>query len=45
MNISNQFRTPFIVQKCKHLNKRNEEKNTIIGTEKKKTYLAREFKV
>ena len=44
MNISNQFRTPFIVQKCKHLNKRNEEKNTIIRTEKK-NYLAREFKV
>ena len=44
MNISNQFRTPFIVQKCKQLNKRNEEKNTIIRTEKK-NYLAREFKV
>ena len=29
MNIWNQFRTPFIVQKCRHLNKRNEEKNTI----------------
>ena len=40
MNISNKFRTPFIVKKCKHLNKRNEEKNTIIRTEKK-YYLAR----
>ena len=42
MNISNQFRTPFIVQKCKHLNKRNEEKNTIKYEQRKKNLFKRE---